>query len=227
MTLRVRVDAALHNLVVTAMEIESIVIEPSPPKLLLWSDEAAQAAVEDSAARDSESLRTAVRQMLKHGKFKASGRSKPAQEYLLRCALEDGSLPRINNAVDALNTASLAGGLPISLLSLKKVSRQLLVRRGTTDEGYIFNSVGQVLDVEDLIVTCDASVEPTRPVGSPVKDSMAGKIEKSDTSLVALIYAPRDALGQAASLHAAELLSFGLCEFCDAVVGDPVTVAAT
>ncbi len=147
-----------------------------------------------------ELLRQQVRQMLRHGKFKASGRSKPAQEYLLRCATEENCLPNINAPVDILNTVSLASGLPISLLSIKKCSDQLLVRRGRVGEAYVFNTVGHEIDVQDLVVVCDTSSNQDRPVGSPIKDSMAGKIESSDDHLVAIIYAPTAAFRESNSL---------------------------
>lgn len=210
----------LDGLQIVAIEVEHVDVLPATARLRLWADEAAHFAVNHAQLPEAEKLRTAVRQMLRHGKFKASGRSKPAQEYLLRCALEEGSLPRINGPVDVLNTASLLGGLPISLLSLEKCSRDLHIRRGTAGEGFVFNAVGQLLDVEDLVVVCDASHTPNRPVGSPIKDSMAGKIEPSDTSLVAIIYAPRNDLGTAAADRTSQLLAEKLVEFCGASVGE-------
>jgi hypothetical protein len=94
----------------------------------------------------------------------------------------------------------------------------LLVRYGRADEGYIFNSSGQVLDVEDLIVTCDATREPSVPVGSPIKDSMVGKIEAGDTELVAVIYAPRTAEGVAAAKSAAKLFAESMVTYCQAKI---------
>lgn len=203
---------------VESLEIEHISVVPSSVKLNLWSNEVTAAALEKAQTSAAEKLRTAVRQMLKHGKFKASGRSKPAQEYLLRCAQEDGALPRINGPVDVLNTCSLFGGLPISLLSIARSSRNLLVRYGKADEGYIFNSSGQVLDVEDLVVTCDATSEPSVPVGSPIKDSLVGKIEASDTELVAVIYAPRTPEGTTAAKETAAMLAESLATYCQAKI---------
>lgn len=210
----------LDQLHVLALEIEHVRVVPSSVRLSMWSDEAVQVAVEHSQTPAATRLRNSVRQILRHGKFKASGRSKPAQEYLLRCALEDGSLPRINAPVDVLNTASLVGGLPISLLSLRKCSPDLHIRRGTHGEGFVFNASGQVLDVEDLIVTCDASQTPERPVGSPIKDSMAGKIEADDTELVAIIYAPNDAPGIAAANATAQMLVESMVDYCEARLGE-------
>ncbi len=219
MPLSVSLASELSSLFIVALEIEHVVVAESPVKLRLWADQVAADTVRPTQSTSAENLRSAVRQMLRHGKFKASGRSKPAQEYLQRCALEDGSLPRINGPVDVLNACSLAGGLPISLLSLRKCSRNLEIRRGQTDEAYIFNASGQVLDVEDLIVTCDCSSEPSRPVGSPIKDSMAGKIEADDTELVAVVYAPRDQIGVQAALATADMLESKMIEFCQATIG--------
>src|SRR6266550_2411654 len=61
-----------------------------------------------------ETLRGAVRDMLRHGGYKPTGRGKPASEYLVRAA-SDGALSPINAAVDACNAVSLHSGLPISV----------------------------------------------------------------------------------------------------------------
>jgi hypothetical protein len=65
-------------------------------------------------ARD-EAVRAAVRDLLRHGGYKPTGRGKPAAEYLARAAAE-GTLGPINAAVDACNAASLHSGLPISVV---------------------------------------------------------------------------------------------------------------
>jgi DNA/RNA-binding domain of Phe-tRNA-synthetase-like protein len=79
------------------------------------------------------------------------------------------------------------------------------VRRGTQGESYVFNSVGQELDVADLVIVCDQSSPGGRAVGSPIKDSMAGKIEASDNHLIAIVYAPANA--QPALEHACQMLT--------------------
>ena len=57
----------------------------------------------------SETVKNAVRGLLRHGGFKPSGRSKPASEYLIGAVLE-GRFPRINAGVDACNVVSLHSG---------------------------------------------------------------------------------------------------------------------
>lgn len=190
MQIEVLKAAELSDLLIAAVEIDGAQVTPSTAELREWSDAVAVRARETAEQPENQALRQAVRQMLRHGKFKASGRSKPAQEYLLRCAVEVGKLPNINTPVDILNTVSLEVGLPISLLSLTKCSDKLAVRRGNLDESYVFNSAGQELNVTDLVVVCDQSSHGGRAVGSPIKDSMAGKIETDDTHLVAIVYAP-------------------------------------
>src|SRR5689334_19115550 len=60
----------------------------------------------------SEPVKTAVRDLLRHGGFKPAGRSKPASEYLV-AAIAENRFPRINALVDACNVVSLHSALPI------------------------------------------------------------------------------------------------------------------
>src|SRR6266540_965066 len=87
---------------------------PTPPEIfaLLSFDAAAPLKSDDT-------VREAVRALLRHGGFKPSGRSKPASEYLIRAARE-GLLKPINLAVDACNAVSLHSGLPISVVDLDR-----------------------------------------------------------------------------------------------------------
>ena len=139
-----------------------------------WIEEQLAAARTEVLTPEWESRREAVRGLLRRGGFKPSGRSKPAQEYLLRC-LYDGNFPRINPAVDCLNAISVRIGLPISMLDKSRFPDALRVRVGRREENYVFNSVGQELDLNGLITVC-GGLEAAEPLGSPVKDSMAGKI---------------------------------------------------
>lgn len=79
----------------------------------------------------SDGVRKAVRDLLREGGFKPSGRSKPASEYLAGV----DSLGGINPVVDACNAASLHSGLPISVVDLDRhagTRRTLSVVWGTT-----------------------------------------------------------------------------------------------
>lgn len=160
-----------------------------------WFTSEQQRATEHARAPEWESRRMAVRELLRTGGFKPSGRSKPAQEYLLRCVTEGEGLPRINPAVDCLNVFSLEIGLPISMLSLDRFSEQLVLRYGNSGESYVFNSANQSLDLSGLIAIC-GGIDGSVPLGTPVKDSMAGKITRETPDVAVVIYAPKSIFSQ-------------------------------
>jgi len=136
-------------------------------------------------------VRTRVRRMLKHGKYRASGRGKPASEFLLRAAL-NGEFPLINGPVDVNNAISLESGLPGSIFDADIAGRRLLLRWGLPGESYVFNRSGQTIDLEDLLVVCRLSDEGWRPCGNPVKDAMETKITEATRNVIAVLYAPAD-----------------------------------
>ncbi|MBM3964700.1 MAG: hypothetical protein FJ308_06480 [Planctomycetes bacterium] len=153
-----------------------------------WVDDQLAVARAEVLTPQWQSRREAVRGLLRRGGFKPSGRSKPAQEYLLRC-LNDGNFPRINPAVDCLNVLSIRIGLPISMLDKSRFPDALRVRVGQPEEKYVFNSVGQELDLGGLITVCGGP-GAVEPLGSPVKDSMAGKITETVSEIVCILYGP-------------------------------------
>src|SRR6476469_3119045 len=71
----------------------------------------------ETPLRSDDAVRTAVRDLLRHGGYKPTGRGKPASEYLIR-AVGEGALSSINAAVDCCNAVSLHSGLPISVVDL-------------------------------------------------------------------------------------------------------------
>ncbi len=157
--------------------------------------------------------RRRVRGMLRHGKYKPSGRGKPASEFLLRTAL-DGSFPSVNGPVDINNLISLESGLPGSIFDVGQAGRELLLRRGAPGEAYVFNPSGQSIDLEDLLVVCRRSGGGWEPCGNPVKDAMATKVRPETQDVVAVLYAPIDEGDETVRGWAerfAELLSQG-CE---------------
>src|SRR5437867_11170615 len=76
--------------------------------------------------QSDDSVREAVRALLRHGGFKPTGRSKPASEYLLK-AVREKLLAPINLAVDACNVVSFHSGLPISVVDLDRAQEPLRV----------------------------------------------------------------------------------------------------
>ena len=137
-------------------------------------------------ARPDE-VKPTIRDLLRFGGFKPTGRSKPASEYLLG-ALEKERLGSINAAVDACNVASLHSGLPISVVDADL--GQAPWRIGLADKGtsYVFNPTGQVIDIGGLVVLWDA----LGPCGGPVKDSQRTKTHPETRNTLSVIWGSRD-----------------------------------
>jgi len=82
-------------------------------------------------------LRSHVRDLLRHGGYKPTGRGKPASEYLVRAVAEAG-LSSINLAVDVCNAVSLHSGLPISVVDLSRAKPPF--RIGLASAGFLGRS---------------------------------------------------------------------------------------
>lgn len=161
---------------------------PSSPALLAELS-AAESAVKADPARFPEATRAAIRNVLRKGGYKPTGRGKPASEFLLGAALEAG-LPRINNLVDINNIASLEHAHPISILDLDRAGDELAVRFGRAGESYVFNSSGQSMDIAGLPVVCRGAEREA--VGNAVKDSMQTKVHDGTTRVLAVVYGTRE-----------------------------------
>jgi hypothetical protein len=152
--------------------------------------------------------KTAVRTMLRYGKYRASGRGKPSSEYLLAAALA-GEFPLVNGPVDVNNAVSLRSGYPASIFDLEKTGTTLRLGRGVAGESYVFNPSGQSIDLEDLV--CVQHPDPAGEIwlscGNPVKDAMATKIFPGARQVVAVIYAPRPEAESPAPLRSAPFRS--------------------
>jgi DNA/RNA-binding domain of Phe-tRNA-synthetase-like protein len=130
-----------------------------------------------------DQVREAVRQLLRHGGFKPTGRSKPASEYLLR-AVGDGHLGSINLAVDACNVTSLHSGLPISVVDLDRARPPFRVAVAPAGASYVFNASGQVMDLGGLLCLFDAD----GPCGNAVKDAQRTKTGPETRRTLSLIW---------------------------------------
>jgi DNA/RNA-binding domain of Phe-tRNA-synthetase-like protein len=137
----------------------------------------------------SAERKAAVRNMLRFGAYKPSGRSKPSSEYLLAAALE-GNFPLVNGPVDANNAVSLESGYPASIFDTDLCGSSLILRRGMPGESYVFNPSGQIIDLKDLLCVCRAEGESWLPCGNPVKDAMSTKTRETTRNVAAVIYAP-------------------------------------
>jgi DNA/RNA-binding domain of Phe-tRNA-synthetase-like protein len=141
-------------------------------------------------SKQLEDTRLAVREMLRFGKYKPTGRSKPASEYLLRSA-QQNTFPRINAAVDICNFISLKYMVPVSLwdMDLSETS-QYVFRHGKPNESYIFNSGGQEIVLEDLICGFGIIDGNEVPMVNPVKDSLRTKTTTETRNIGSVVYLP-------------------------------------
>ena len=147
--------------------------------------------------QSDETIREAVRSMLRLGGFKPAGRSKPASEYLIK-AVSDGKLPPINVAVDACNVVSLHSGLPISVVDLDRVRPPLRVSLAPSGGSYVFNAAGQTIDLAGLLCLFDAD----GPCGNAVKDAQRTKTSPETRRTLSLIWGSTALPSRAAQVEA-------------------------
>jgi DNA/RNA-binding domain of Phe-tRNA-synthetase-like protein len=150
----------------------------TPPAVLALLRADAPAPVQ----RD-EAVRAAVRDMLRHGGYKPTGRGKPASEYLLRAAT-DGALGTINQAVDVCNAVSLHSGLPISVVDLDRARAPFRIGIAPAGTSYVFNVSGQEIDVSGLLCLFDAD----GPCANAVRDSQRTKTQPATTATLTVIW---------------------------------------
>jgi DNA/RNA-binding domain of Phe-tRNA-synthetase-like protein len=144
-----------------------------------------------------DSVRQAVRDLLRAGGFKPTGRSKPASEYLLKAA-DEGRLTPINLAVDVCNAVSLHSALPITVVDLDRVVPPLRVAVAPPGSSYVFNASGQTIDLGGLLCLMDAE----GPCGNAVKDSQRTKTGPETERTLTLIWGTTALPGRAAAAEA-------------------------
>ena len=133
-----------------------------------------------------EAVRGAVRDLLRVGGYKPTGRGKPASEYLVRAAAE-GTLRSINAAVDACNAVSLHSGFPISVIDLGRASAPFRIAVAPDGTSYVFNASGQEIDLGGLLCVFDGE----GPCANAVRDSQRTKTRDDTRSTLSVIWAPR------------------------------------
>jgi hypothetical protein len=144
---------------------------PSPEPLLALLKPGAAAPL-----GSDDTVRGAVRDLLRHGGYKPTGRGKPASEYLIR-AVTEGALSSINLAVDVCNAVSLHSGLPISVVDLDKANEPFHLGLATEGTTYLFNASRQTIDVAGLLCLFDAG----GACANAVKDSQRTKTSPATT----------------------------------------------
>ena len=138
-----------------------------------------------------------LRDMLRHGGYKPTGRGKPASEYLVRAA-EEGGIRSINAAVDACNVVSLHSGFPISVVDTDLAAPPFHISIAAEGSKYVFNPAGQEIDVSGLVCLFDSS----GPVGNAVKDSQRTKTHDGTRNTLSVIWGVRGFESQVAAAYA-------------------------
>jgi DNA/RNA-binding domain of Phe-tRNA-synthetase-like protein len=131
----------------------------------------------------NDTLRAAIRDLLRHGGFKPTGRSKPASEYLVRAAAE-GQLKPINPAVDVGNVVALHSGIPVSVVDVECLVPPLVVRLAPAGSRFVFNASGQEIHVESLLGLEDGQ----GPCANPVKDAQRTKTSPATTQTLTVLW---------------------------------------
>jgi DNA/RNA-binding domain of Phe-tRNA-synthetase-like protein len=133
--------------------------------------------------QSDDAIREAVRNLLRHGGFKPTGRSKPASEYLLR-AVAENKLVSINPAVDVCNVVSLHSGMPISVVDLDRAKAPFRVGIAPAGASYVFNASGQRIDLGGLLCLLDAE----GPCANAVKDAQRTKTNEQTRRTLCLVW---------------------------------------
>lgn len=139
-----------------------------------------------------EAVRSAVRDLLRHGGYKPTGRGKPSSEYLVR-AVTEGALGSINAAVDTCNAVSLHSGLPISVIDLDRATPPLRLGIAKPGEKYVFNASGQEIDLGGLLCLFDAE----GPSANGVKDAQRTKTHAGTRRTLSVLWGTRALPGRA------------------------------
>jgi DNA/RNA-binding domain of Phe-tRNA-synthetase-like protein len=130
-----------------------------------------------------ETVRSAVRDLLRHGGYKPTGRGKPASEYLVRAATE-GALGTINAAVDVCNAVSLHSALPISVVDLDRARGPFHVDVAPAGASYVFNASGQEIDLSGLLCLFDAD----GPCANAVRDAQRTKTQDETRATLSVVW---------------------------------------
>lgn len=139
-----------------------------------------------------EAVRGAVRDLLRHGGYKPTGRGKPSSEYLIR-AVSEGALGSINVVVDACNVVSLHSGLPISVIDLDRAKEPLRIGVAAPGAKYVFNASGQEIDVGGLLCLFDAD----GPTANGVKDAQRTKTNAGTRRTLTVVWGTKALPGRA------------------------------
>jgi DNA/RNA-binding domain of Phe-tRNA-synthetase-like protein len=163
---------------------------PTPAQVHAWLGTSTASA---PPLTSDDVVRRAVRDLLRHGGYKPTGRGKPASEYLLG-AVAESPLPSINLAVDVCNAVSLHSGLPISVVDLDRSRGPHRIGIATPGTRYVFNASGQEIDLAGLLCLFDAE----GPCANGVKDAQRTKTSSVTDRTLTVVWGTRTLDGRTA-----------------------------
>lgn len=164
-----------------------------------------------------ETVRSAIRDLLRHGGYKPTGRGKPASEYLVRAATED-ALGSINAAVDVCNAVSLHSGLPISVVDLDRARAPFRIGVAPAGASYVFNASGQEIDLSGLLCLFDTD----GPCANAVRDAQRTKTRDETRATLSVVWG---CVGFETRLEQAQRWYRTLLESAGAITHDVATMA--
>jgi len=167
------------------LSVEPDVVAKSPFQVLV-----------DLDRRDE--IKSKVRDLLRHGGYKPTGRGKPASEYLIK-AVTAGKLGHINPVVDLINVVSLHSGLPISVIDLDKCEPagcELRIAIAPESSEYVFNASGQTIKLDGLLCLFDEK----GPCANAVKDSQRTKTSDQTRESLIVVWGTSELEGQTAKV---------------------------
>lgn len=178
------------DLALGVVRVEGVVVGPAPAALAEELGRVVALRAAQPLSPEEEALRRASRDMLRNGRYRPTGRGKPASEYLVRAACRD-DFPRINGPVDANNLVSLLHCVPVSVWDLDLAGTGRFELRLGGDERYVFNASGQDLDLRDLVCGCGLlDGGESRPMVTPIKDCLATKVVDGTARVAGAVYYP-------------------------------------
>lgn len=180
-------DHPLLDVVVFAAEFQSPIGELKSSALILESLNLDC----DSPFQFTDEIKPKVRDLLRHGGYKPTGRGKPASEYL-RQAVEKGTLNPINLPVDVCNVVSLHSGLPISVVDVEQTVGPLRIGIAPPESEYVFNATGQTIKLDGLLCLFDID----GPCANGVKDSQRTKTSESTTKTLSIVWGTTELEGR-------------------------------
>lgn len=147
---------------------------------------------------------------------KDPNRYRPSAEALYRRLIKGYPLYKISTAVDLINYISLKTGYSINGFDAEKISGQIILGIGRSDEP--FEAIGRgALNIENLPVYHDAA----GAIGSPTSDSVRTSIEDHTKSVYLVVNdfsGNRESLGQALEISGTRLKEYCRAEALETVV---------